>query len=127
MMNNTTVQEQTAVASEPKLFIGQVPMDCSEAMLVCAMQQYCTQPGEKVTVTIPRRSNTPQTCRFAMATFAKWASAEAAVEALHGSTNFGSKPLVVRFADPPKGDDSKGIVPKKLFVGQVRCTSVPRR
>lgn len=117
MANENAVQE--TVASEPKLFVGQVPMDCSEEKLAELLQQHATL-GEKVSVTIPKRSNIPQTCRFAMATFGKWASAEAALEALHGSQTLGAKPLVVRFADPPKGDESKGIVPKKLFVGQVR-------
>lgn len=114
MANENAVQE--AVASEPKLFVGQVPMDCSEEQLAAVMEQY----GETVGVTIPKRANIPQTCRFAMVTFAKFAGAEAALEALHGSNVLGTKPLVVRFADPPKGEDSKGIVPKKLFVGQVR-------
>lgn len=59
-----------------------------------------------------------------MVTFAKWAQAESAVETLQGTCSLGGqKPLVVRFADPPKGDDARGIFPKKLFVGQVRGVS----
>lgn len=119
MANENAVQD--AVAPVPKLFVGQVPMECTEEQLGAVMQRY----GESRVSIIKgaKRLKIPQTC-FAMATFTKWASAEAALEALHGSTEFGSKPLVVRFADPPKGEDSKGIVPKKLFVGQVCLNSV---
>ena len=113
MANENAVQE--AVAPEPKLFVGQVPVDCTEEQLGAVMQQY---GDAKVSII-----KGPKTTRFAMATFDKWASAEAALEALHGSTAFGAKPIVVRFADPPKGEDSKGIIPKKLFVGQVRLNS----
>lgn len=115
MTNESAVQE--VVAAEPKLFVGQVPIDCSEQALIDLMKQHATAQ-EPVSVTMPKRGNVPQSCKFAMVTFDKWQSAEAAIEALHGSTALGSKPLVVRFADPPKGEDSKGIVPKKLFVGQ---------
>jgi CUG-BP- and ETR3-like factor len=108
---------QEAVASEPKLFVGQVPLEATEEQLSEVMRAY----GEVCHVTIPKKHNQPQTCRFAMVTFVKWAGAEAAAQALHGTTSLGgAKPLVVRFADPPRGDDSRGIVPKKLFVGQAR-------
>jgi hypothetical protein len=59
--------------------------------------------------------------------FDKWSQAEAAVESEQGKSSLGgSKPLVVRFADPPRrggaggGPGAAGIAPKKLFVGQVR-------
>ena len=57
--------------------------------------------------------------------YAKWREAEAAVESEQGKSSLGgNKPLVVKFADPPKrgsaGAPVVGIAPKKLFVGQVR-------
>lgn len=104
---------QNAVAPEPKVFVGQVPVESTEEQLRELMQAH----GEVQSLTIPRKSDSR---RFAMVTFDKWAQAEAAVEALHGTCSLGGqKPLVVRFADPPKGDDARGIFPKKLFVGQV--------
>lgn len=107
-------ESQNAVASEPKLFIGQVPVDSTEEQLRELMQAH----GDVQSVTIPRKSDSR---RFAMVTFAKWAHAESAVDTLHGTCSLGGqKPLVVRFADPPKGDDARGIFPRKLFVGQVR-------
>lgn len=67
-----------------------------------------------------RRSVYPQVL------YEKWSHAEAAVETEQGKSSLGgSKPLVVKFADPPKRASagpgaSVGIAPKKLFVGQVR-------
>ena len=58
----------------------------------------------------------------AMVIYEKWGQVELAVEGENGSTNLGgTKPLVVRIADPPKreGGPLVGIAPRKLFVGQV--------
>ena len=58
----------------------------------------------------------------AMVVYEKWGQVELAVEGENGSTNLGgTKPLVVRIADPPKreGGPLVGIAPRKLFVGQV--------
>lgn len=108
-----TDEVQRSVAPEPKVFVGQVPLESTEEQLRDLMAAH----GELQSVTIPRKSDSR---RFAMVTFAKWAHAESAVDTLHGTCSLGgAKPLVVRFADPPKGDDAKGIYPKKLFVGQV--------
>jgi hypothetical protein len=56
-----------------------------------------------------------------MILFNTWTEAELAVEAENGTTHLGgTKPMVVKFADPPKRDGPiVGIAPKKLFVGQV--------
>ena len=61
-----------------------------------------------------------------MIIFSKFSEVELAVEGENGTTNLGgTKPLVVRSADPPKRDGlgSVGIAPKKLFVGQVLVVS----
>ena len=58
----------------------------------------------------------------AMVLFERWTAAEAAVERENGTSNLGGpKPMVVKFADPPRRGDGPvvGITPKKLFVGQV--------
>eukprot|EP00200_Dunaliella_tertiolecta_P016660 CAMPEP_0202419750 /NCGR_PEP_ID=MMETSP1128-20130828/49460_1 /ASSEMBLY_ACC=CAM_ASM_000463 /TAXON_ID=3047 /ORGANISM="Dunaliella tertiolecta, Strain CCMP1320" /LENGTH=484 /DNA_ID=CAMNT_0049027705 /DNA_START=3867 /DNA_END=5322 /DNA_ORIENTATION=+ len=57
--------------------------------------------------------------------FNSWTQAELAIEGENNTTHLGgSKPMVVKFADPPKRGDGPimGIAPKKLFVGQIPTT-----
>ena len=57
-----------------------------------------------------------------MIIYSTFSEVELAVEGENGTTNLGgSKPLVVRIADPPKreGLGLVGIAPRKLFIGQV--------
>lgn len=62
----------------------------------------------------------------AMLLYDTWTAAEAAIDAENGSMNLGGaagKGMVVKFADPPKrgmdGGPVVGLVPRKLFIGQV--------
>ena len=115
-------EEQTAVHTEPKLFVGQLPGDSTDAALRSTFGSY----GTIIDLSLPRNPATGELRRFAMVTYDTWAQAELAMTALHGSKALGGdRALVVRMADPPKAVDpntgmaSKGIAPKKLFVGQV--------
>jgi RNA recognition motif-containing protein len=116
---------QDVVHPEPKVFVGQVPPQTSESQL----RDLFGPHGSVRTVSLPRNPSTNEIRRFAMVTFEKWAAAERAISSLHGGTGLGGdKPLVVRFADPPRSttgtvEAGKGVVPKKLFVGQVRLCS----
>lgn len=108
------------MSSEPKIFVGQVPSAVTEETIGALFGQY----GTIEQTTLPKKSDgTPR--GFAMVRFDKWRSAEAAILAENGSFALGGeRPLVVRFADPPKapqdGQPATGITAKKLFVGQVR-------
>jgi CUG-BP- and ETR3-like factor len=107
-------------ASEPKLFIGQVPLEATQADLFQLFSRYGTV---KTCVVIQGPDGRSKGC--AKVLFERWSEAEAACDEQNGSTSLGgTKPMVVKFADPPKrgGPDgsSGGIAPKKLFVGQVR-------
>jgi RNA recognition motif-containing protein len=114
----TTSIEQDVVSPEPKVFVGQVPASCTRELMTELMSKH----GEVKAVTLPQKNDGTEARRFAMVAFSCWAEAEAAVEALHATTALGGdRPLVVRYADPPKGEDANGISPKKLFVGQVRA------
>ena len=114
--------EQDVVHNEPKLFVGQLPDGTDEAALRSLMAEH----GEVVAISLPRHPGSGDIRKFAMVTFARWAAAEEAMQATAGTCALGgAKPLVVRFADPPKKgaggqEPGKGISPRKLFVGQVR-------
>lgn len=109
--------EQEVVGAEPKLFVGQVPAETDEGDVRALFEQY----GHITAMNVPRNQATGK--RFAMITYAKWAGAEAAMLALDRTPAFGGdRPLVVRIADPPRtgSTGTRGISPKKLFVGQAR-------
>ncbi|CAK0784107.1 hypothetical protein CVIRNUC_007310 [Coccomyxa viridis] len=109
------------VASEPRLFVGQIPQSAREEDLFPLFTPY----GNVRNLHLLRGSDgKPRGC--AMVLFSRWAEAEAACS-LDGSvvleSGGQSKPLVVHFANPrraPPGQPAEpGIAPRKLFVGQV--------
>ncbi|GAX75371.1 hypothetical protein CEUSTIGMA_g2815.t1 [Chlamydomonas eustigma] len=98
------------VCADPKIFVGQVPVECSKDDVANLFKKY----GEVSNVILMTQSKPLS----AMVLFTSWSSVEIACEAEHGNMSLGgSKPLVVKVADPPKM--GPGITPKKLFVGQI--------
>lgn len=107
----------------PRLFVGQVPTDKAEQDLYPLFAPYGTV--EKITMV---RGPEGKSRGCAMVQFKRWAEAEAAMDALNGTSPLeGGKgrPLVVHFANPrrPVGNQATepAIAPRKLFVGQVRA------
>lgn len=124
--------EPEIVCSEPKVFIGQVPPNVTEDTIARVFGQH----GTVLQTSLPRKTG-GEPRGFSMVRFERFRDAEAAVLAENGTFSLGGdRPLVVRFADPPKltqdGQPATGISPKKLFVGQVRllsptgCRWIPR-
>lgn len=110
-------QESSPVCPEPKVFVGQLPFESSTEDVQSQFSQYGTIRSCQVITGPDGRSK-----GCAMILFSSWAEAEQAVESENGTTHLGgSKPLVVKFADPPRRGEGPivGIAPKKLFVGQV--------
>lgn len=105
------------VCSEPKVFAGQIPFEATTADVQALFSRYGNIVSCNVIAGPDGRSK-----GCAMILYQKWAEAELAVEGENGTTHLGgAKPIVVKFADPPKRGDGPivGIAPKKLFVGQV--------
>ncbi len=116
-----TQAEEVAVASEPRLFVGQVPPTYKDTDLRPLFAPYGTIKQIHIMSGHDGRSK-----GCAMVTFERWADAEAAIEShsgktvLPGGTN---RPLTVSFAHPKRVASGAvqadpGIAPKKLFVGQ---------
>ncbi len=113
-------QDNPPVCPEPKVFVGQLPFESSTQDVQTLFQQYGTIRSCQVIAGPDGRSK-----GCAMILYSTWTEAEAAVDAENGTTHLGgSKPMVVKFADPPRRGDGPvvGIAPRKLFVGQV-CPS----
>jgi hypothetical protein len=107
------------VCPEPKVFVGQIPFESTTADVQALFAKYGTI---RSCLVISGPDGRSKGC--AMILYATWTEAEQAVEAENGTTHLGgSKPMVVKFADPPRRGDGPvvGIAPKKLFVGQVRA------
>ncbi len=104
---------------EPKVFVGQLPFEATSQDVQSLFAQHGTIRSCQVITGPDGRSK-----GCAMVLYSLWAEAEQAVESENGSTRLGgSKPMVVKLADPPRRGDGPivGIAPKKLFVGQVRA------
>jgi len=103
------------VCGEPKLFVGQIPLETTKEEIVSVFSNFGTVKNVTVLTTPDGRSK-----GCAMVLFDKWAQAEWAITACNGSSFFGTqRTLVVNFADPPKrGGGAPPIAPKTLFVGQ---------
>ena len=115
------------VCGEPKIFVGQLPTNATEENVMLAFSTY----GHIEQMTVPKKPD-GKPRGFAMLRYKLWAHAEAAIDSENGKFSLGGdRPLVVKFADPPKvtkdGSPGSGITPKKLFVGQVRCPCLPPR
>lgn len=112
-------QRAEPVYPEPKLFVGHLPFESSDEQVREIFSKYGALVACDVLTGPDGRSR-----GCAMLKYSRWAEAEAAVEAMNGSTQLmipgGGNGLVVKFADPPKRGDVLGIAPKKLFIGQVR-------
>eukprot|EP00195_Chlamydomonas_chlamydogama_P012061 CAMPEP_0202894456 /NCGR_PEP_ID=MMETSP1392-20130828/3866_1 /ASSEMBLY_ACC=CAM_ASM_000868 /TAXON_ID=225041 /ORGANISM="Chlamydomonas chlamydogama, Strain SAG 11-48b" /LENGTH=444 /DNA_ID=CAMNT_0049579165 /DNA_START=76 /DNA_END=1406 /DNA_ORIENTATION=+ len=108
------------VCAEPKVFAGQIPVEATQDDVYKLFSQY---GNIKNCVIITGPDGRSKGC--AMILYERWAEVELAVENENGTTNLGgTKPMVVRVADPPKRGDGPimGIAPKKLFVGQIPAT-----
>ncbi len=107
-----------AVCPEPKVFVGQMPLEAGQEQITQLFSQY-GNVKHCVVITHPDGRSKGA----AMVLYDRWSEAELAIEGENGKSSLGgTKPLVVRMADPPKRGDGPvcGIAPKKLFVGQVR-------
>ena len=84
-----------------KLFVGQVHKDATEEQLMELFSKFGAV--EKITLS-PKSNRADSSYTFAFIRFKKWASCEAAIEALHEKyTMHGmDHPLVVKFADARK-------------------------
>ncbi|KAF5838001.1 hypothetical protein DUNSADRAFT_3594 [Dunaliella salina] len=108
------------VCPEPKVFAGQLPFEVTTADVQNLFSQYGELRSCQVVCGPDGRSK-----GCAMIMFNSWTQAELAIEGENNTTHLGgSKPMVVKFADPPKRGDGPimGIAPKKLFVGQIPTT-----
>lgn len=116
-----TNDEPAAVASEPRLFVGQVPSTYKAAELRPVFEPHGTIKEIHVVSGPDGRSR-----GCAMITYERWTEAEAAINALNGKTVLPggtNRPLTVSFAHPKRASSGAvqqdmGIAPKKLFVGQ---------
>ena len=106
------------VCGEPKLFVGQIPLETTKEEIVSVFSNFGTVKNTTLLTTPEGRSK-----GCAMVLFEKWAQAEFAMNACNGKSFFGTqRTLVVHLADPPKrGGGVPPIAPKTLFVGQVSC------
>ncbi|KAK9821938.1 hypothetical protein WJX81_005523 [Elliptochloris bilobata] len=111
------------VASEPRLFVGQVPTMCREEDLFTLFTPFGTVRNLHL---LKGADGKPRGC--AMVLYARWSQAEAAADHLDGVSlpqggGAVGRPLVVHFANPrraPPGQPAEpGVAPRKLFVGQV--------
>ena len=119
MRNDNNAGDRNArVGGEPKIFIGQIPMECTQDDVLNLFRRFGTVKSASLMTHMDGRSK-----GCAMVLYEKWAEAEAAMDACNGNAILGGeRALVVNFADPPKrGGGVPPIAPKTLFVGQVSC------
>eukprot|EP00197_Chlamydomonas_leiostraca_P002281 CAMPEP_0202857886 /NCGR_PEP_ID=MMETSP1391-20130828/652_1 /ASSEMBLY_ACC=CAM_ASM_000867 /TAXON_ID=1034604 /ORGANISM="Chlamydomonas leiostraca, Strain SAG 11-49" /LENGTH=531 /DNA_ID=CAMNT_0049536745 /DNA_START=118 /DNA_END=1713 /DNA_ORIENTATION=+ len=115
--NSWRAAEQTPVCPEPKVFAGQIPFESTTQDVQNLFAQYGNIRSCQVITGPDGRSK-----GCAMILYSTWTEAELAVENENGTQHLGGqKPMVVKFADPPKRGDGPivGIAAKKLFVGQI--------
>lgn len=88
------------VCAEPKLFIGGLRFDVTQAEVTNHFQQY----GPLKSCVLLMHKDTGKSKGCAMALYHKWAHAEAAVEQENGAASDLSspRPLIVKFADPQR-------------------------
>ena len=110
------------VASEPRLFVGQVPTDKTAEDLIPLFESFGVIKNLHL---VKGPDGKSRGC--AMVLFDRWSSAEAAMENHDGKTILDGgkgRALVVHFANPRKAGPTgmapeQGVAPKKIFVGQV--------
>ena len=110
------------VASEPRLFVGQVPTDKTAEDLLPLFEGFGVIKNLHL---VKGPDGKSRGC--AMVLFDRWSSAEAAMEKHDGKTVLDGgkgRALVVHFANPRKAGPTgtapeQGVAPKKIFVGQV--------
>lgn len=110
------------VASEPRLFVGQVPTDKTAEDLIPLFEGFGVIKNLHL---VKGPDGKSRGC--AMVLFDRWSSAEAAMEKHDGKTVLDGgkgRALVVHFANPRKAGPTgmapeQGVAPKKIFVGQV--------
>ena len=110
------------VASEPRLFVGQVPTDKTAEDLIPLFEGFGVIKNLHL---VKGPDGKSRGC--AMVLFDRWTSAEAAMEKHDGKTVLDGgkgRALVVHFANPRKAGPTgmapeQGVAPKKIFVGQV--------
>ena len=103
------------VASEPRIFVGQVPTDKTEEDLFQLFLPF----GRIRNLHLIREGPEGKSRGCAMVLFDRWSEAEAAIEAHDGKTVLDGRTLVVKVASPRRQPSETGIAPKKLFIGQV--------
>ncbi|KAK9851890.1 hypothetical protein WJX84_005735 [Apatococcus fuscideae] len=103
------------VASEPRIFVGQVPTDKTEEDLFQLFLPF----GRIRNLHLIREGPDGKSRGCAMVLFDRWSEAEAAIEAHDGKTVLDGRTLVVKVASPRRQPSETGIAPKKLFIGQV--------
>lgn len=114
------------VASEPRLFVGQVPTDKTAEDLIPLFEGFGVIKNLHL---VKGPDGKSRGC--AMVLFDRWSSAEAAMEKHDGKTVLDGgkgRALVVHFANPRKAGPTgmapeQGVAPKKIFVGQVVTTA----
>lgn len=106
------------VASEPRIFVGQVPTDKTEEDLFQLFLPF----GRIRNLHLIREGPEGKSRGCAMVLFDRWSEAEAAIEAHDGKTVLDGRTLVVKVASPRRQPSETGIAPKKLFIGQVLCS-----
>lgn len=125
---HTSSPYDQAVAGLPRLFVGQIPIDKDEHDLMPLFSTYGNVEKIKVVRALDGKSK-----GCAMVQFLRWTEAEAALEAINGTSPFDDavhRPLLVRFANPRRngaltlGSNESAIAPRKLFVGQVSVHSL---
>lgn len=110
------------VASEPRLFVGQVPTEKTAEDLIPLFEGFGVIKNLHL---VKGPDGKSRGC--AMVLFDRWSSAEAAMEKHDGKTVLDGgkgRALVVHFANPRKAGltgmaPEQGVAPKKIFVGQV--------
>ncbi len=110
------------VASEPRLFVGQVPTDKTAEDLIPLFEGFGVIKNLHL---VKGPDGKSRGC--AMVLFDRWSSAEAAMEKHDGKTVLDGgkgRALVVHVANPRKAGPTgmapeQGVAPKKIFVGQV--------
>jgi hypothetical protein len=117
--NANSNTEPGAVCAEPKVFVGGLRYEVTQAEVEAHFSRY----GALRSAALLKHLDTGKSKGCAMVLFESWGDAEAAIVAEHGAQSQLTAPraAVVKFADPQRNDQGAlcGVTPKKLFIGQV--------
>lgn len=112
---------EAPVCTDPKLFVGGLAFEIDREAVATHFGQY--GPLRDCAL-LKHADGKSKGC--AMVLYNSWAHAEAAIASENGAMNHlsGPRQLIVKFADPqrrPEDGVVVGVIPRKLFVGQVAC------